>query len=248
MDFTAIINAMVGWPVIILVVTASIICTVAFKFIQFRHFTNAWRYFLSPKEHVTHEKADMSPAQALMNALNSNLGNGTIAGMAVALVAGGPGAAFWILIMGLLLMAVRFAEVFLSLHFGAKASAQTKVGGPMLYLAHVPGGSILPYLYALSVFLYILAGANAMQVNAIATSFEKAIGFPTYIMGALFAACMVYVVFGGAHRILSASQKIVPLKVGIFCLSTLAILIIKWSAIIPALKLIVTSEIGRAHV
>ena len=161
--------------------------------------------------------------------------------MAIALVSGGPGAAFWILVMGLLLMAVRFAEVFLSLHFGAQASAATKVGEPMLYLAHVPGGSVLPYLYALSIFLYILVGANGLQVNAIALSFERAIGFSPYIMGALFAACVIYVVLGGAHRILSASQKIVPIKVGLFCLSTLAILIVKWAAIMPALKLIVTS-------
>lgn len=248
MDITAIINLITVWPVIILVVTASIICTVAFKFIQFRHFTDAWRYFLSPREHITQEKADMSPAQALMNALNSNLGNGTIAGMAVALVAGGPGAAFWLLVMGIMLMAVRFAEVFLSLHFGAHVPAGTKVGGPMLYLSRVPGGSLLPYLYAFFVFLYILAGANAMQVQAIASSFENAVGLPTYIMGGIFAACMVYVVFGGAHRILSASQKIVPLKVGLFCLSTLVILIIKWQAIIPALKLIVTSAFSPVAV
>lgn len=241
MDITTIINAIMGWPFIIIAVSASIICTVAFKFVQIRYFTAAWRYFFAPREHETKAGADMSPVQALMNALNSNLGNGTIAGMAMALVAGGPGAAFWILVMGLLLMAVRFAEVFLSLHFGAQASTGTKVGGPMLYLSHVAGGTILPYLYGFSIFLYILAGANCLQVNAIALSFKSALGLPTYIMGALFAACVIYVVLGGAHRILGASQKIVPIKVGLFCLSTLAILIVKWAAIVPALKLIVTS-------
>ena len=91
----------------------------------------------------------------------------------------------------------------------------------MLYLSHVAGGTILPYLYGFSIFLYILAGANCLQVNAIALSFKSALGLPTYIMGALFAACVIYVVLGGAHRILGASQKIVPIKVGLFCLSTL---------------------------
>jgi AGCS family alanine or glycine:cation symporter len=241
MDLTTIINTLMGWPVIIVAVSASILCTLVFKFIQFRYFTAAWRYFLTPSETEKTACADMSPAQALINALNSNLGNGTIAGMAVALVAGGPGAAFWLLVMGLLLMAVRFAEVFLSLYYGKEACAGSKVGGPMFYLSHVFGGSILPYLYAFSVFLYILVGANGMQVNSIALCFEKTLGIPTYIMGILFAACIIYVVMGGANRILKASEKIVPVKVGLFCLSTLAILIVKWASIIPALKLIVTS-------
>lgn len=248
MDLTSIINTLMGWPLIAVAVSASILCTVAFKFVQIRYFASAWRYFFAPSEQTKTAGADMSAAQALMNALNSNLGNGTIAGMAVALVAGGPGAAFWILVMGLLLMAVRFAEVFLSLHFGAQASASTKVGGPMLYLSKVPGKAILPYLYACAVFLYILVGANGMQVNAIALSFQSALGFPTYFIGALFAACVVYVVLGGADRILNASQKIVPIKVGVFCLSIIAILIIKWQAIIPALKLIITSALSPAAV
>ncbi len=230
-----------GWPFIVVAVSASILCTIIFKFIQVRYFITAWRYFFTPSDQAKNGCADMSPAQALINALNSNLGNGTIAGMAVALVAGGPGAAFWLLVMGLLLMSVRFAEVFLSLYFGTQACAESKIGGPMFYLSHVRGGSILPYIYAFSVFLYILVGANAVQVNAIALSFKEAIGLPAYLVGTLFAACVIYVVFGGAHRILSASEKIVPIKVGVFVLSTLIILMVKWNAIIPALKLIITS-------
>jgi AGCS family alanine or glycine:cation symporter len=241
MDLTTIINILMGWPFIIIAVSASILCTLAFKFVQFRYFTAAWRYFLTPSKTSENACSDMSPTQALINALNSNLGNGTIAGMSVALVAGGPGAAFWLLVMGLLLMAIRFAEVFLSLYFGREACSESKVGGPMFYLSHVPGGSILPYLYAFCVFLYILVGANGMQVNSIALSFEKTLNMPTYLIGILFAICIVYVVTGGAQRILKASEKIVPVKVGLFCLSALAILIIKWAAIIPALQLIVTS-------
>ena len=241
MDLTAIINLLMGWPFIIVAVLAGILCTFAFKFVQFRHFINAWRYFLNPSSTEQTACADMSPTQALINALNSNLGNGTIAGMAVALATGGPGAAFWLLVMGLLLMAVRFAEVFLSLYYGREACAESKIGGPMFYLSHVFGGSILPYLYAFSVFLYILVGANGMQVNAIALSFETTLGMPTYFIGILFALCIIYVVTGGAQRILKASEKIVPVKVGLFILSTLTILIVKWAAIIPALKLIATS-------
>lgn len=242
MDLTLLIDTLMGWPFIILAVCASLICTLAFKFVQFSHFAAAWRYFFAPSDIKSNGScSDMSPAQALMNALNSNLGNGTIAGMAVALSTGGPGAALWLLIMGFLLMAVRFAEVFLSLYYGSQACSKTKVGGPMFYLSHVFGGPILPYLYAFSVFLYILVGANGMQVNAIALCFDKILHVPTYLMGILFATCVIYIVMGGAHRILKASEKIVPIKVGLFCISTLIILAVKWASIIPALHLIIKS-------
>ena len=110
-----------GWPLIVAAVGVSILCTVAFKFVQIRYFVAAWRCFFSPSEQKKDAAADMSPAQALINALNSNLGNGTIAGMAIAVATGGPGAAFWILVVGLLLMSLRFAEVFLSTYYGSMA-------------------------------------------------------------------------------------------------------------------------------
>lgn len=241
MDITTIINAIMGWPLIIIATSASIICTVAFKFVQIRYFTAAWHYFFSPSEQQKTAGADMSPAQALMNALNSNLGNGTIAGMAIALATGGPGAAFWLLIIGLLLMAVRFAEVFLSAYFSLQAPAGTKVGGPMLYLAHVPGGKYLPYFYAAVCFIYGLLGANGAQTNSITVSIQTAFGISGYIIGLVILAFVIYIVIGGAERILSASEKIVPFKVGLFALSTVIILIYHYNAIIPGLKLILSS-------
>ncbi|HML19665.1 MAG TPA: alanine:cation symporter family protein, partial [Candidatus Dependentiae bacterium] len=171
----------------------------------------------------------------------SNLGNGTIAGMAVALATGGPGAAFWLLIIGMLLMAVRFAEVFLSSYFSAQAPAGTRVGGPMLYLTHVPGGKYLPYAYALICLIYGLLGANGAQTNSIAVSIQKASGISNYIVGIFIFAFVVYVVSGGAERILNASQKIVPIKVGLFAISTIIMLIYHYNAIIPSLNLIISS-------
>lgn len=239
MTFEGIISTLMGWPLIITAVAVSVLCTLVFKFVQARYFVAAWKYFLTPSEKSA--SADMSPVQALINALNSNLGNGTIAGVATALYAGGPGAVLWILIIGLLLMAVRFAEVFLSTYYASRAPAGTKVGGPMLYLGEVAGGKILPYLYAGICLLYGLVVANALQVNSIALSLQKAVGMSTYILGAVLFMFVVYIMVGGSQRIVSASEKIVPLKVGLFCVSTIIILIYHWASLIPALKLITAS-------
>ena len=136
--------------------------------------------------------------------------------VATALFFGGPGSVLWILIIGLLLMAVRFAEVFLSTYFAARAPAGTKVGGPMLYLGAVAGGKILPYLYSVVCLAYGLVVANAMQVNSIAISLEKAVGVSTYIIGAVLLVFVIYIMMGGAQRIVSASEKLVPSRLVYF--------------------------------
>lgn len=241
MDIQSFANFLTGWPLIIVAVSISALCTILFGFIQIRHFVEAWRLFFAPSESASSKDAAMSPFQALLNALNSNLGNGTVAGVATALAFGGPGAAVWLLIIGFLLMSVRFAEAFLSMYFGARAPMGTKVGGPMLYLAHVPGGTYLPYIYAACCFLYGLVGANGFQTNSISLSIQTAFGTSSYIIGACILAFVIYTVVGGAQRILRISEKIVPLKIGLFIAATIIILIYHYAAIIPSLGLMFTS-------
>lgn len=242
-----LINLFMGWPLVVIVISASLLCTIALGFVQFRFFVSAWRYFFSPSEHTKETKAAMSPFQALINVLNSNLGNGIIAGMGTALCAGGPGAVFWLLIIGLLLMAVRFAEIFLSLYYGRLAPAGTRVGGPMIYLAQVSGRRFLPFIYALAVFCYGLVGANLLQVNSITLSVQeglKNLSFnPTTIaitLGFILCAFVIYVLVGGAQRILDASEKIVPLKIALFVFSTIIILVYWHASIMGALQLMIS--------
>src|ERR1700722_4027829 len=139
---------LVSWPLFVYVLGISIICTIALKFIQFRYFFYAWKNILFPGQSQVskeHGKVDMTPIQAFINTLSTNLGNGAIAGMAIAIYQGGPGAALWVVIIGFIIMVVRFAEVFLSMHYGAELNETqaSKLGGPMLYLRKVPYGSTL---------------------------------------------------------------------------------------------------------
>lgn len=233
-----------GWPLIGYVVGVSILCTVALGFVQLRYFFKAWKFTLLPERAAkdVQIKVDMTPFQAFVNALSTSLGNGSVAGMATAIYSGGPGAAFWLVVTGFITMSVRFAEVFLSAYVGEQMKTKAAIGGPMLYLKRVVGGKTLAYLYALFVFLFGLTGGNAIQTNSIGLSIVTTWSSISYMTVAIVVLLfMIYVLFGGAARIVKVSDRIVPIKVGVFFISATTVLIYHYQNIWPALKLIVSS-------
>lgn len=236
------LNSFMGWPIIFYVIGASIITTLALGFIQLRYFFTAWKYTFTPSASET--KSDMSPFQAFINTLNVSIGNGSLAGMATAIYSGGPGAALWIIIITLLLMSIRFSEVFLSTHYAAHAPKNTKLGGPMLYLRAVTGGAFLAFAYAVSCFIFGLISASATQANSMALSLYTTWQIPVIVTAVILTAFIFYAVVGGAERIVKFSEMIVPLKVGLFFISAIIILLYHYASIIPALKLIVKSGLS----
>ncbi len=197
-----------------------------------------WKETLRPSD----ERAvgDMTPMQAFINTLSASIGNGSIAGVATAIYAGGPGSAFWIVFFGFLLMAVRFAEVYVSTLYGAHHtdSSGSVLGGPMLYLRNVAGGRTLSWTYAFSCLLFGLIVGNAMQANSISLSLYTTWGVQPYIVAIFVLAFVAYVVFGGAPCIVKVSDRIVPIKVGVFFTSALIILAYHYDSLLQALKLI----------
>lgn len=231
-------NWLWGGPLVIYTGAAAVLFTVGLGFVQFRYFGAAWRLLLHPPK--TTGGAEMSSLSAFLNALSASVGNGSIAGMATAVVAGGPGAAFWVFVLGLLSMAFRFAEVFLATYYTAPAGS-TVLGGPMIYLARVPGGRWLTSIYAFFCMMLGFAIGCSMQSNSISVALHHSLNIdPIYVAIALFVF-IAFVVFGGAQRIIKISDAIVPVKVGIFFISMIIALIYHWAALLPALKLIVMS-------
>ncbi len=233
-------NWLLGAPLIIYAVGVGIICTIAFRFIQFRTFFAAWRTIIFPDK-KTVALGEMSPFQAFMNTLSTNLGNGSVVGAATAVVSGGPGAGIWVLIVGMLMMAIRFAEVYASTYYGARAPKNSALGGPMLYLKEVAGGQILSFLYAVCCFIFGLVVGNAMQTHAISLSIETTWGINAYISAIVITLFICYVVFGGAKRIIAVSDRIVPVKVIVFFGASIILIVFHSAALIPALKLMCMS-------
>jgi AGCS family alanine or glycine:cation symporter len=230
---------MLGWPLIIYVLAVGAICTVAFRFIQFRYFFAAWADIFKPSSGSS--QGEMTPLQALINTLNASIGNGSIAGMATAVYAGGPGAAFWVVAIGFILMAARFAEVYLGIESAASGTREHGFGGPMLYLQQIPGGTLLAYLYAIGCLLFCFMGGNAMQTNSITISINSAFHISPLIIASIILLFIAYIVWGGAARIIKASETIVPIKVGAFFIFTFIALAYHYQMLWSSLVLIAQS-------
>jgi AGCS family alanine or glycine:cation symporter len=242
-DFT--VSILAGWPLMIYVATICIVCTLLLKGIHIRHLPMAIRLVLFPKKSASSSKGDMTPLQAFINTLSTNLGNGTIAGMATAIYAGGPGAAIWFVICSFLLMSVRYAEVFVSVLYSNKNPSAT-IGGPMLYLKSMPFGTVLAYVYAVLCFFYGIIGGAAIQANSISLSLATACNVPNFVTAIAVGLFVLYVGFGGASRVVRLSNYLVPLKIGLFFGSAILILMYNITAIPGALWLMIMSAMNPA--
>lgn len=226
-----------GWPFLLFILSVSIIITFALNFVQIRKFFTGWKLLLHPEARSA--EGDMTPFEAFVNALSASVGNGSIAGMATAVYAGGPGAAFWVLVFGFLGMSLRYSEVFLSNYFAPISESGNIIGGPMIYLQKVPFGKALSYVFAAFLLFLGLATGNAMQANSIRLGFVHILPIDSFIVALALFLFIVYVVAGGARRIIEVSDKIVPVKVGLFFISAIIVLAYHYQSILPALKLII---------
>jgi AGCS family alanine or glycine:cation symporter len=227
----------------------AIFFTIYFHNVQFRYFLKSWKLALgSSSSASTNQDAEKSITvfQAFINSLGASIGNGNIAGIPMAIYLGGPGAIFWMLVMGFLLLSLRFAEVYLGTYYSNETSKDenqksVNLGGPMAYLSKIPGGRFWPGIYAFFCFLYTLTAGNAVQCNSIAVSITTSWTVPVIYLGIGLTLFVLYILTGGAKRIIEFSFKIVPLKVGLFLICSFIILVFHLDQILPALALIVKS-------
>lgn len=241
-----------GWLLISYVLAISLLCTIILKGIQFRYFFTAWVYMLFPKKAetipVSMPEEGMTPLQAFINTLSANLGNGSIAGVATAIFSGGPGAAFWVLAAGFLLMAVRMAEVYLSIYYGSLGNERNGLGGPMLYLRTVAGGKFLGSCYAVLCLLLAYLMGNALQTNSIRISLVRTWNIEPLIIACGLFLLVLYIVSGGAPRIVKISATIVPFKVMLFFSTIFVVLAYHMHTLVDAGMLIIQSALHPAAI
>ena len=224
------------WIVLWLVVAASVF-TVYFGAVQFRFFGHAIRLvkgdFSDPKD-----AGEVSHFQALATALSGTVGLGNIAGVAVAVGIGGPGATFWMILAGLLGMASKFTECTLGVKYRNEYPDGTVSGGPMYYISKgfkelgLPGGKVLAVLFAIFCILGALGGGNMFQANQAHAQISGIFGdFPGWITGLVFAAVVFAVIVGGIKSIANVTEKVVPFMGILYVGSALVILIVNYDMI-----------------
>lgn len=235
-------NFLWSWPLIIYMVSASLIATIALHGIQFTYFFTSWKLVLFSSHESSKKTGYISPFQAFLNILNATVGNGSIVGIATATAAGGPGAAVWIFCFGILSMALRYLEVYTSLQFVRTLANGLIRGGPMEFLQKVPGKSFLPMLYAAATLFVAFTAGSAVQCNSIRYGIETLIGPGFEWYSALFIFFFIlYGLLGGSQRIIALSDKLVPIKITLFAIMTGTVLLINITALPSALIFIIKS-------
>lgn len=190
--------------------------------------------------------------RALTSALSATVGLGNIAGVAIAIQLGGPGAVFWMLIAAVFGMSAKFSSCTLSQMYRQVNSDGTISGGAMYYLdlglKEVGGrwarvGKVLAVLYALMIMGGAIGGGNMFQVNQTAEAFRSTFGLPdgaNAIVGVVMAVLVGVVIIGGIKRIGAATSKIVPAMCGIYVLASMFIILTHITMVPETLSLIVT--------
>jgi len=203
------------WIVMWLVVGATVF-TLYFGFIQFRAVGHSIA-LVKGDYSDPNDAGEVSHFQALATALSGTVGLGNIAGVAVAIGIGGPGATFWMILAGLMGMASKFTECTLGVRYRNEYPDGTVSGGPMYYISkgfaerNIPGGKILAVLFSIFCILGALGGGNMFQANQAHAQISGIVGdFPGWITGVIFATVVFAVIVGGIKSIAKVTEKVVP--------------------------------------
>ena len=168
----------------VLLIAVGIFLTVRTKVLQFRKFGYAMKNTvgsLFDKNQHAKDKGSVSPFQAVTTALAGTIGTGSIAGVATALVAGGPGAVFWMWISALLGMVTKYSEIVLSLKYREKNKEGAWVGGPMYYIQKGLKSKWLAVIFAVFAMIACIGTGNATQSNAISGVMKSSLEIPNWL-------------------------------------------------------------------
>ncbi|MCX6551381.1 MAG: amino acid carrier protein [Acidobacteria bacterium] len=209
-------------PLMILLIVVGIYLTIRTGVVQVRRFPEAARTIV-PEQQESAGGA-LSPFQAFMTALAASIGTGNIAGVATAIVSGGPGALFWIWAYGFIAMAIKFAEAVLGMTFRVVRENGSS-SGPMYYLRDGLKSPLLAGAYAIVAALAALFTTPFTQPNSMAVVLKSQFGIPTWAAGLVIMVLTGLVLIGGVKSIGRAAEKLSPLKVGLYLLGGLFVIL-----------------------
>ncbi len=230
-----------NYVLIAVLLTMGVFFTVSTRAVQFRYFG---RMFGVLRNAFHHEKGHLSSFQALVVSVAGRVGSGNIAGVAVAITLGGPGAIFWMWLIGLMGMATSVVECSLAQLFKRAEPNGDYRGGPAFYIKHGLNKPKLAAVYSVLLLITFGLAFPALQSFVVASSLESSFGFSTLTSGLVLTVCVAFVIFGGIHRIAKVSEVIVPLMaVGYFALAVYILLM--HAAELPGIvAMIVKSALG----
>jgi len=205
------------WTVMVPVLFGvGLLLSVRIGFLQFRRLGTALRFSLGRQARQSAgREGDVTPFAALSTALAATVGNGNIAGVATALMWGGPGAIFWMWVCGFLGMATKYSEAMLGVRYRQKHPDGSIAGGPMYYIRY--GLNDTRFARGLAGFFAVCGGfaalfgtGNMMQSNQMSLAIHSEFGVPMWVTGAVITVLTALVILGGLKRIASVTERLVP--------------------------------------
>ena len=245
----AALNSMLGFAydnilsiaMMFLLIAAGIFLSIRTGFFQFRRFGYVMKNTIGKLFNKNIHKTDdgsVSPFQAVTTALAGTIGTGSIAGVATALVLGGPGAVFWMWISALLGMVTKYSEIVLALKFREKNESGAYIGGPMYYIKNGLGLKWLAVLFAVFAMIACIGTGNATQANSISGVLDLNFNISPWITGLVLMVIVGIVIIGGVKRIATVNEKLVPVMAVFFILASIFALIFNAEKIPAAFALI----------
>ena len=229
-----------SWPLIIVLVGTHLYMTIRTKFIQ-RKIGTAIKLSLTNDEEA---EGNISQFGALTTTLSATIGTGNIVGVATAIVSGGPGAVFWMWIIGILGIATKYAETFIAMKYRVKDKNGDMLGGAMFALERGFEGKgwakIVAFLFALLTALASFGIGAAVQSNSVCGIVDQYIpGVPIWAIGVATALFVGLVIFGGIKSISRVCEKVVPFMALFYVVCCFFIIAMNGAYLVPALQWIV---------
>lgn len=221
-----------GLPLVILLVGSGLFYTVYFGFPQFRLFGHALRVTRGDYDDPN-DPGQLSHFKALCTALSGTVGLGNIAGVAVAIKIGGPGATIWMILAGLIGMASKFNECSLAVMYREVDSTGAIRGGPMYYIEKGLGRKFKPFsiFFAVCCVAAAIGGGNLFQSNQVASIFKSSFGIEPIWTGLTLSALTAIVILGGIKRIGDVTGTLVPVMAGIYVLGCALVVLLNLPAL-----------------
>lgn len=239
-NFVNLLNGPIwGVGMLVLIVGSGLFFTIRLGFFQFVHFKDMWSRIIDKSD----SESGISSFASFCTTMAMRVGTGNVAGVAVALYLGGPGALFWMIVAGMTNSAVCFTECTISTLYKNRIDGQYRGGGAYCAergLGWKAYGAFYAAFFGLGVALFMPAAAT----YTICDGFKNALGIPMWVSALVIALIMAVVVMGGVKRISSVASMLVPPMVGVYLVATVVILIANAGQIPSVISQVVSCAFG----
>ncbi|MGL5558337.1 MAG: alanine/glycine:cation symporter family protein, partial [Paraclostridium dentum] len=230
-----------SYVLIALLLVLGVYFTLKSNFVQFRYFKEMIK--LLGASSTNKKKGQISSFQAFCISTASRVGTGNIAGIAIAITLGGPGAVFWMWLVALIGGASSFVESTLAQIYKVKDGDGFR-GGPAYYIEKGLNNKFMSIVFSVLITVSFGFVFNAIQSNTVAQAFQSAFGIDKAIMGILLAVLTTVVIFGGVHRVAKISEVIVPIFAVAYILVAMVVILLNIQKLPEIFTLIMENAFG----